>query len=163
MAIININNLAKLMKNYRHQKIVYCSGSFNLLNVGHIIHFEFCKKQGDILVVNIGPDKDIRRNKGNDRPILPQKIRLQIINSLKPIDYCFIGKEYRDGEDPFTNLESILKKLQPDIYVINNDSQKQIPLLKKFSKKYKFKLIVSNRKHPLSTTDIIEKIKALKT
>lgn len=160
--IIHQKDLPKLRKKHRHQKIVYCSGSFDLLNIGHILHFEFCKKQGDILVVNIGADKDIRRNKGDDRPVLSEKIRLQMINSLKSIDYCFIGKEYHDGENPFVNLESVLLNLKPDIYVVNRDSKKLIPLLKRLSDKYDFKLVISNRKHPISTTQIMRKIKNLK-
>jgi len=159
--IINEKDLPKIREKHKHQKIVYCSGSFDLVHIGHVLHFEFCKKQGDILVVNIGSDKDIQRNKGIGRPILNQKIRLETVSLLKPVDYCFVGQEFKDGQSPFANLESVLKSLRPDIYVINKDSKSLIPLSKTMAQKYKFKLVISNRKHPISTTEIIQKIKNL--
>lgn len=159
--IIKQKDLSKIRKRHKDQKIVYCSGSFDLPHIGHALYFKFCKDQGDILIVNIGPDKDIRRNKGADRPIINQKMRLATISFFKPVDYCFIGQEFKDGKNPFANLESVLKKLRPDIYVINKDSKSQIPLLKTMARKYNFKLIISSRKHPLSTTEIIQKIKNL--
>lgn len=160
--IINQKDLSKVRTKHQRQRIVYCSGSFDLLHIGHILHLKFCKKQGDILVVNIGPDKDISKNKGADRPIMNQKIRLETVSILEPVDYCFVGQEFKDGEDPFSNLEKVLEKLKPDVYVVNRDSTKLAPLLKNFVKKYNFKLAVSNRKYSISTTEIIRKIKNLK-
>ena len=55
--IINFKNIASLRKNLNKKKIVMCHGVFDLLHLGHIIHFEEAKKMGDILIVSVTSDK----------------------------------------------------------------------------------------------------------
>lgn len=167
MAIIKHADLEKIRKRFRDKTIVYCSGSFDLPHLGHILHLNYCKKLGDILVVNVGPDSDIKKNKGGGRPILSQKIRLKTLDFLKPVDFVFLGKAFKDGEHPFFHLAEVLKKLAPDLYVINRDSGHIIPQIRKVARQFKIKLVVAGRKFPkefrdVSTTKIVKKIKKLK-
>src|SRR3989338_1824789 len=70
MAILKRKNLPSIRKKHKDQKIVYCDGAFDLVHVGHVLFFEDCKQYGDILVVGLGSDALIKKNKGKDRPIL---------------------------------------------------------------------------------------------
>lgn len=166
MAIINYRFLSSLRKKHRDKRIVFCSGVFDLTHAGHVLFFEDCKKQGDILVVGVGPDKGLKELKGLSRPIFNESMRMKIVSSLKPIDYCFLGKP--PGKPPikhfFAPTEDVFKQLQPDIYVVNNDAN-DIPFRTQLAKKYEVNIVVLERKCPpsfenVSTTRIIERIES---
>jgi len=159
--IISHNKLKEIRNRLRNKKIVLCGGSFDLPHLGHALHLLYCKKLGDILVVIIKPDKDVKRIKGNQRPILGQDIRLKTISLFKPVDYCFLGKEFQENEHSMSTLPEVLKELSPDIYVVNRDSEDILPYIKEVTLKHKIQLKIANRHHPLSSTKIIQKIKEL--
>lgn len=152
--IIRQKDLVKIRKRCRNQKIVYCSGAFDLLHIGHMLHLEYCKKFGHVLVVNVAPDKDIKGNKEPGKPILDEKIRLKTISFIKPVDYAFISKPAPKGKPQLYQLKDILKNLRPDVYVINKDSTSIIPEIRALTKKLGIKLIVAERKFPKSFKDI---------
>lgn len=164
MAVISINDLKRIREENKGKKIVFCSGSFDLTHAGHILFFEDCKKHGDILVVAVGKDSSIKDNKGDKRPILNQYIRLKTIDSLKPVDYCYIDQTSMSGNKLYT-IERAFENLKPDMYVINEDAF-DIPYRKELSEKYRVKLIILPRTCPpefdgISTSKIIQKIKEL--
>lgn len=159
--IIKYNDLRKVKEKHKNKKIVFCSGSFDLLHAGHILFFEDCKKRGDILVVAIGDDS-ILKVKGKNRPILNQNIRIKTVDSIKSVDYCFIHKNIAGN---FLNsfMDEILKLLSPNIWIVNEDAS-EIGFRKKLSEKYNIKFNILKRKCPksfnnISTSKIIEKIK----
>lgn len=161
MIIAKNDNLPNIRRKYKGKKIVFCSGTFDLTHVGHVLFFEDCKKLGNILVVTVGSDEAIKKNKGDQRPILNEKTRLKMISSLKPVNYCLLEKN--TNKHPLSHLDLTLKHLRPDIYVINNDAF-NVPYRKKIAKKYNVKLVILNRWCPpefndISTTNIIEKIR----
>lgn len=165
--IIKHKDLRRIRKKFANKKIVYCSGSFDLPHLAHILRLEYCKKLGDVLVVNIGPDKDIRRNKGKDRPILNERIRLRTIASMKPVDYCFLGKPFSNKGNPLTHLDEVLSKLSPDIYVLGEDSS-DMDYYNKKAKEYGVKKVVVAKRNKVpghaqfSTSSIVGIIKKLK-
>jgi cytidyltransferase-like protein len=160
MAIITLNDLPKIRSRHADKKIVFCSGVFDLTHAGHVLFFEDCKKHGDILVVAVGTDVDVRKYKGNERPILNQYIRLKMVDSLKPVDYCFYGSPLKN-EGYMMPIRSMMKRLKPDVYVVNEDA---LQGRRAIAKACNAKLKVCNRSCPfqfeaISTTSIIEKIK----
>lgn len=160
--IINYQRLAGIRKKYQQKKIVFCSGTYDLLHPGHAAFFAFCKKQGDILVVAVGDDATIRKYKGRGRPILDQRSRLAMVDALKAVDYCLLDKP-RPSDRVFLN-EIIFAKLRPDVYVVNDDAFNQ-PYRKVLADRYGAKLVVGRKSglkfRGLSTSSIIKKIVAL--
>ena len=71
--IIDLDKLSSLVVKYkkRKRKIVLCHGVFDLLHLGHIKHFEEAKKQGDVLIVTVTPDKHVY--KGPNKPVFTLK------------------------------------------------------------------------------------------
>lgn len=162
MTIVEFKDLPAIREKHKDQKIVVCSGCFDLTHAGHILFFEDCKKQGDILVVVIGSDHDIRGYKTDSRPILNEQVRLKIVSSLKPVDYALIDIDATDG-DLLGKLVPLFHKLKPDSYVINTDAF-DIDRRKDILRDFNTKLIILERNCPLefeeiSTTKIIEKIR----
>lgn len=164
MSIVTHHDLPAIRERHEGQKIVFCSGVFDLTHAGHILFFEDCKKHGDVLVVCVGNDAFIKGYKGAERPVLNEHIRMKTVASLKPVDYVFLDT-MRPGEYPLSSLNTSFEALKPDIYVINTDTF-DIPHRERLAKKFGAKLIVLDRRCPpefeaISTTNIIEKIRRL--
>ncbi len=130
--IINFKNIASLRKKFKQKKIVMCHGVFDLLHLGHIIHFEEAKKMGDILIVSVTSDKFV--NKGYGRPYFNISDRMKSLCALNFIDYVI--------ESDYPTAELNLKKIKPDIYCKGSeysksekDISKNILKEKKFVKK----------------------------
>lgn len=169
MVVLIIDELLNLREKNKDKTIVFCSGAFDLLHAGHILFFEDCKKEGDILVVAVANDSLIRGIKGVTRPILNESIRTKIVDSIKGVDFVILDKRpYKEveGEKKFLFDDiPILEKLKPDKWVINDDAS-VIQERKDLSNKLGIKLIISKRICPkefdsISTSKIIEKIKNL--
>jgi len=135
-----------------------------LPHAGHILFLEDCKRLRDLLVVGVGSDLMLKANKGGNRPILNQEIRLKTLDSFKPVDYCFIDSLSKP-EAPLFILSFIFEKLKPDIYVVNEDVF-DIKYREKISSKFNVQLVGLKRSCPeefenISTSKIIQKIQNL--
>lgn len=163
MAKTELQELREIRERYRNKKMVFCSGSFDLTHAGHVLFFEDCKKRGDVLVVGIGPDKIVRKEKSQERPILNEYLRLKMIRSLKPVDHAFIMRDTpKNTEHPLAPLYRILKKLNPDVYVVNDDAS-HLDYRKSKMKKLNVTFVTLRRTCPpqfkkISTSKIIKKI-----
>ena len=93
--------------------VVSTNGCFDLLHVGHLRYLKAAKKMGDILVVGVNSDESVRQLKGNNRPLVPEMERAEMLSGLGCVDYVVIFSE----PDP-RNLLSILK---PTIHVKGGD------------------------------------------
>lgn len=91
---------------------VMATGVFDILHLGHLHYLEESKKLGDELVVVVATDTTVRRRK--HEPITPEKMRCELVASLKPVDNAVLGKE---GGDIF----EIVKDLRPDIITLGYD------------------------------------------
>jgi len=163
--VIKFKDLPNLRKKFKNKKIVFCDGCFDLTHAGHALFFENCKKHGDILVVGVGSDQTVRKYKIN-RPILNEHLRLKMIASLKPVNYCFIQPpiSFKNPDELLEVTAMELKQLKPDVYVINSDAF-NIPRRKEILERYpKVTMRILKRTAPkkfdsISTTKIIEYIK----
>lgn len=164
MAIITYKDLHFIRERHKNEKIVFCSGCFDLTHAGHALFFEDCKKYGDILVVAVGCDATTRHVKGEARPILNEHMRLKMVDSLKPVDYCFLDRPTPPGK--FVVVPAgVLDTLKPNVYAINDDAS-DMEYRKSHLKKFTTQLVVLKREAPpeyegISTTKIIQKIKNL--
>lgn len=160
MARINFEDLGKIREKFKDKKIVFCSGAFDLTHVGHAIFFEGCKKLGDVLVVSVGCDNLLKQNKGPQRPILNQSIRLKMVDSLKGVDYVILD-EFVQGDNALRGAVEMIGRLNPDIYAVNSDAfdmNQRREIAKKFSCELKI-LEKPEEFKSVSTSKIIEKIK----
>lgn len=73
-----------------HKKIILTSGCFDLLHYGHLNLFYEAKQKGDILIVLVSVDEDIRAIKGENRPIIGEMERAKLVNGFKPVDYVIL-------------------------------------------------------------------------
>jgi rfaE bifunctional protein nucleotidyltransferase chain/domain len=114
--IIKLNKISSIINEQKKngRKIVQCHGVFDLLHPGHIRHFQEAKKQGDILIVSITPDKFV--NKGPGRPIFNERLRLESLASLELIDYVVLNTT--------PDARSCIEEIKPHIYVKGREYEK---------------------------------------
>ena len=95
------------------QTVVFTSGCFDLLHVGHLRSLEQAQSMGDRLIVAVNRDEVVRQLKGKGRPIVPERQRAELLAGLASVDWVtFFGEE--------TPLE-IIRQLRPDVYTKGGD------------------------------------------
>lgn len=102
----------------RDFSLVWTNGCFDFgLTSGHIECLKFAKTQGDKVVVGLNSDASIARLKGNGRPILPLKDRINILSSLESVDFIICFEE----DTPLQTIEKII----PNTIVKGGDYKKE--------------------------------------
>ena len=91
----------------RGRCIVFTSGCFDLLHIGHLRALEQARSLGDILVVGVNRDRRVRELKGRGRPLVPERQRGEMIAGLECVDHVVLF-----GEDTAAPL---IRSLRPDI------------------------------------------------
>jgi FAD synthetase len=98
----------------RQKKIVLVGGCFDILHDGH---FEFLKKakaEGDILVVLLENDENVKKRKGPARPINTQNKRAKALADLSYVDFVIRLKEMtKDAE-----YDKLIVQIKPDVLAI---------------------------------------------
>ncbi len=89
------------------RRVVFTSGCFDILHVGHLRSLEQSAALGDLLVVGLNRDKRVRQLKGAGRPVLPERQRAELLAGLACVDYVVLF-----GED--TPVE-LIRALGPDV------------------------------------------------
>lgn len=112
--IIPFEDLRKLHKELKGEKIVFTAGGFDLIHVGHTRYLSEAKFFGDILVVGISSNAEIKMLKGVDRPIVDEGARVEMIASLLVVDYVFVMP-------PVNAVVSSIKALCPSVLVVPDD------------------------------------------
>lgn len=103
-----IKSWAQEMRREGHT-IVTTNGSFDLLHAGHVHTLFEGKKLGGLFIVLLNSDASVRSYKGESRPIIELKYRLQLVAALRCVDFV----SYFDEPDP----RRILAEIAPDIHV----------------------------------------------
>ena len=111
--IIDYESLVKLKQDNSDKKIVLTTGCYDILHLGHVVHFNYCRSRGDLLVVSVGNDKNVHELKGEGRPINSEKTRSRMVAALECVDNVIISREM--GIMDHDELVSLLK---PDVYVV---------------------------------------------
>ena len=95
------------------KKVVFTNGCFDILHQGHVRYLSEAKKCGDYLIVGLNSDRSVREIKGENRPLMPERARAELLAAL-----CFVdGVVIFDEENPL----SLIKYLQPQVLVKGAD------------------------------------------
>ena len=97
----------------RGTRVVFTNGCFDLLHAGHVRLLESARSEGDFLVVGLNSDASVRRNKGPDRPLIPEHERAEALLALEAVDRVVIY----DDPTPLRVIEALL----PDVLVKGAD------------------------------------------
>ena len=93
--------------------VVATGGCFDLLHAGHVATLEAARRLGDCLIVCLNSDASVRRLKGEGRPLVPERDRVQVLQALEAVDAVTVF-----GED---TPHAVLDALRPDVWVKGGD------------------------------------------
>ncbi len=95
------------------KKTVFTNGCFDVLHKGHLALLEFCRNEGDLIIVGINSDESIKKLKGLERPINKLEDRIYALECLRFVDKVISFSE----ETP----QKLINELKPSIIVKGGD------------------------------------------
>jgi D-beta-D-heptose 7-phosphate kinase/D-beta-D-heptose 1-phosphate adenosyltransferase len=115
MNLLDDDDLVRYVRDARSagQRIVFTNGVFDLLHPGHLRYLRAARRHGDLLIVGLNSDASVRRNKGPERPLVPERERAEVLLALDCVDAVSIFDEETPAE--------IINRVQPDVLVKGAD------------------------------------------
>ncbi len=150
--IVSFDDLDKILAYWRfkNQKIVFTNGCFDLLHLGHLDYLVKAADLGDVLIVGLNSDNSVRRLKGNNRPVLDQNARANLLAGFSFVTKVVIFEE----DTPY----ELIKLIKPDLLVKGKDYEKEKVVGYDIVQKNSGEVITLDLVEGYSTTDLIRKI-----
>lgn len=113
--ILSREELRRHVEEWRRagERVTLANGNFDLLHVGHVRYLQGAKALGGKLVVAINSDDSVRALKGEDRPIMPDYERAEIVAALANVDAVVIFPEL--------DVRAIIREIHPDVQAKGTD------------------------------------------
>ena len=131
--------------------VVFTNGCFDLLHPGHVRYLEKARAEGDVLVVALNSDDSVRKIKGEDRPVLSEEERSEIIGSLGCGDFVTTFEE----DTP----ENIIEELVPTVLVKGGDWPVDKILGRQVVEENSGRVISIDFEEEYSTSNILKRIR----
>ena len=150
--ILDLESILKERKRLREagKTLVFTNGCFDILHAGHLDYLLFAREQGDALIVGINSDASVKKNKGPDRPIVPDNERAKMLAALEVVDYVVLF----DADEPQDLIAAIL----PDILVKGEDWEHYVSG-RDVVEAHGGRIVLAPLTKGFSTTNIIQRIK----
>ncbi|MCZ6834289.1 MAG: PfkB family carbohydrate kinase [Planctomycetota bacterium] len=130
--------------------IVFTNGCFDVIHAGHVAYLREAKSQGQVLVVAINSDEQVKKQKGDGRPIYSSRERLEILSEFQCIDYLIVFDE--------PTVHELLQTLKPDILVKGGDYQPHEINEWELVKELGLDLRILAHRPGLGSTDVIDRM-----
>ena len=152
LKIFNRNELATVLQQLKSEGnvIVTTNGCFDVLHLGHLRYLQAARQLGDLLVVAINSDASVRELKGENRPLIPEDERAEMLAGLECVDYVVIFPELNPIE--------LLSELKPNIHVKGGDYKLEQLVEREVVEANGGKVIVGLNVPGKSTTNLIDVI-----
>ncbi len=135
------------------KKIIFTNGCFDIIHAGHTSYLAEAKALGDVLIVAVNSDSSVRGIKGEKRPLVPEDERAEVVAALGCVDFVVIFEE----PDP----QALVDLLRPDVLVKGGDWREEDVIGRESVASWGGKVAIIPHKKGLSTTNIVERIKAV--
>ena len=130
--------------------VVTTNGCFDVLHLGHLRYLQAARQLGDLLVVAVNSDTSVRHLKGENRPLVPEEERAEMLAGLACVNYVVIFPE-------LTPID-LLSELKPNIHVKGGDYKLEQLIERDVVEANGGKVIVGLNVPGKSTTNLIEVI-----
>ena len=132
--------------------VALANGVFDLLHVGHVRYLEGAKALADVLVVAINTDASTRRNKGPDRPVIPEHERAELVAALACTDFVVLFDE--------PDVRGVIRAVRPDVQVKGTDYTVDSIPERTEVESYGGRVAIAGDPKDHSTTELARKLKA---
>lgn len=133
------------------KKIVLVGGCFDLLHFGHISFLTQAKSLGDYLIVALESDENVRRMKGDARPIHTQMQRKEMLESLSVVDEVITLPPMHG----FPDYLELVKKIKPAVIAVTEGDHEKIKKNQQ-AKEIGAELIEIPKIHTPSTSQLVK-------
>ncbi len=132
-------------------RIVLANGCFDVLHAGHVRYLEGARALGDLLVVAINSDEQVKAVKGRGRPILPETERAELIAALESVDLVTIFNE--------ATVTELLLALKPDVHAKGTDYTPETVPERDVVRSYGGRVAIVGDPKDHSTTEILRRVR----
>ena len=133
------------------KRVVFTNGVFDVLHVGHVRYLQEARALGDVLIVGLNSDASTRAIKGQDRPIVGQAEREELLLALRCVDAVVVFDE--------PTADAVLEALRPSLYVKGGDyagdGPPEAPTVRRYGGEVRILQLVEGH----STSDVVETIR----
>ena len=156
-AIVDEDTLISHVKANRRigEKVIMTNGCFDIIHAGHTTYLEKARQLGDRLIVAVNDDRSVTRLKGKDRPVNTLKRRMQVLASLKSVDWVVPFSE----DTP----ERLICRVLPDVLVKGGDYKPEEIAGYECIKHNGGDVVVLDYEQGCSSSDIIDLIRRQQT
>ena len=156
MVVTNWQDLKIKKKQWQDKRVVLATGCFDILHPAHKQFLQAAKKEGEVLLVGVEPDKRVRQMKGEGRPVNPIKVRLENIDRLGIADFVF---ELPENMQSRKIQEEVIKSLGVKVLAVSSHTKHQ-KVKQAIMARYGGELkVVMQHDRRFSSTQIIKKLK----
>ena len=150
--LATLYEIGSLSKKYRDagKIVVFTNGCFDILHAGHVKYLNHAASLGDILVLGLNSDHSVKLIKGENRPLIGQEHRSQVVAALSSVDHVVLF----DDPDPKALIEGII----PNILVKGADWPEDQIIGGDFVKENSGRIVRVDLEPGISTTAIIKRI-----
>jgi rfaE bifunctional protein nucleotidyltransferase chain/domain len=150
--ILELRDLIVTLKSLREsgKRIVFTNGCFDILHVGHVRYLAEARAKGDVLVLGLNSDASVKSIKFDNRPVVIQDQRAEVLAGLACVDYITIF----DEPDPL----SLIQAIKPDVLVKGADWEETNIIGSDVVKAYGGKVVRIKLVPDISTSRIIQRI-----
>ncbi len=150
--IYHLSELASILQQTKSDGnvVVTTNGCFDVLHLGHLRYLQAARQLGDLLVVAVNSDSSVRQLKGENRPLVPEEERAEMLAGLECVNYVVIFPE-------LTPI-SLLSELKPSIHVKGGDYKLEQLIERDVVEANGGKIIVGLNVPGKSTTNLIQVI-----
>lgn len=108
--ILTLDCLAAAARDWKRDGavIVLAAGCFDPLHFGHVEHLRLARQKGNVLVVSVAGDAEVRLAKGPTRPRSPAEHRAGVVAALSCVDAAVICNSY--------SVVPVIHALRPHIF-----------------------------------------------
>jgi D-beta-D-heptose 7-phosphate kinase/D-beta-D-heptose 1-phosphate adenosyltransferase len=131
-------------------KVAFTNGCFDILHFGHAYLLQFARDQGDFLILGLNTDASVRRQKGDDRPFVPEHERAHMLSLYPFVDLVVMF----DEDTPLRLIEAI----RPDVLIKGGDYTPETVVGREIVESNGGRVVICRRLEGLSTTNIVRKI-----
>lgn len=128
-------------------RVVLANGAFDLLHVGHVRYLAAAREHGDRLVVAVNSDLSVSASKGANRPIVPERERVEILSHLWMVDRIVPFDE--------PTVTEVLLALRPDVHAKGTDYTVDTVPEREVVRAYGGETVICGDPKDHATTDLI--------
>ena len=132
-------------------RIVMANGCFDVLHAGHIRYLAGAKALGDILIVGVNSDEQVRALKGSGRPVMPEAERAELVASIEAVDFVTIFPE--------PTVEALLLELKPNVHAKGTDYTEDTVPERDVVRSYGGRVAIVGDPKDHSTTELLGRLK----